>query len=42
MQPAIHSCCRGEEARAVIERLDAMSPSARLCFRAGMGHLQLS
>ena len=33
---------QGKEARAVIERLDAMSPNARLCFRAGTGHLQMS
>ena len=33
---------QGEEARAVIERLDAMSPNARLCFGAGVGHLQMS
>jgi hypothetical protein len=33
---------QGKEARAVIERLDAMSPNARLCFGAGVGHLQMS
>ena len=32
----------GDEARAVIERLDAMSPKADICFGDGLGHLQLS
>ncbi len=32
---------RGEEAQAIIERLDAMSPNASLCFRAGAGNLEL-
>ena len=32
----------GDEARAVIERLDAMSPKARIRFGDGRGHLQLS
>jgi len=31
----------GDEARAVIERLDQMSPNADICFREGLGHLQL-
>ncbi len=32
----------GDEAQALIERLDEMSPNASLCFRDGRGHLQLS
>ena len=32
----------GNEARAVIERLDAMSPSAQIRFGDGLGRLQLS
>ena len=32
----------GDEARAVIERLDALSPKAQIGFCAGLGHLQLS
>ena len=31
----------GDNARAVIERLDAMSPAADIAFQAGLGHLQL-
>ncbi len=32
----------GDDARALIERLDAMSPRANIAFRAGLGHLQLT
>jgi poly-gamma-glutamate synthesis protein (capsule biosynthesis protein) len=32
----------GEEGRAVIERLDAMSPEAAISYSGGLGHLQLS
>ncbi len=32
----------GDEARAVIERLEAMSPVAEFSFSDGLGHLQLS
>ncbi len=32
---------RGEEARSVVQRLDDMSPNARLSYEAGNGHLQL-
>ena len=32
----------GDEARAVIERLDAMSPQAKIRFGDGLGHLQLT
>ncbi|MCY3781892.1 MAG: CapA family protein [Chloroflexi bacterium] len=31
----------GDEAQALIERLAGMSPNADICYRAGMGHLQL-
>ena len=31
----------GDEARAVSERLDALSPGAAICFSDGLGHLQL-
>ncbi len=33
---------RGEEARAVIERLDGMSPNADIQYRDGLGHLSLA
>lgn len=32
----------GDEGRAVIERLDALSPGAQIAFRDNLGHLQLS
>lgn len=32
---------RGEEARSLIQRLDDMSPNARLRFQDGLGHLRL-
>ena len=32
---------RGDEARALINRLDDMSPTARISYRDGLGHLQL-
>lgn len=32
---------KGGEARALIERLDAMSPNAEVAFREGLGHLRL-
>ena len=47
LQPALldddgnPSLLRGDEARALVERLDTMSPNADIQFRDGIGHLSL-